>query len=69
MDIDSPAEDRALRMQYQLQQMNQSGLSQSTVDGKQLIESMELDWLCMPGAEAELQVALDERFQRAKPRA
>jgi exonuclease SbcC len=69
MDIDSPAEDRGLRMQYQLQQMNQSGLSQSTVDGKQLIESMELDWLCMPGAEAELQVALDERFQRAKPRA
>jgi hypothetical protein len=29
---------------------------------------MELDWLCMPGAEAEQQVALDERFQRAKLR-
>ena len=25
---------------------------------------MELDWLCMPGAEAEQQKILDERFQR-----
>jgi ribosome-binding protein aMBF1 (putative translation factor) len=68
MDIESPPEDRALRMQYQLQQMNQSGLGQPVMDSKQLIENMELDWLCMPGAEAEQQVALDERFQRAKPR-
>ena len=67
MDIESPPEDRALRMQYQLQQMNQSGLGQPVIDGKQLLENMELDWLCMPGAEAEQQVALDERFQRAKP--
>jgi hypothetical protein len=67
MDIESPPEDRALRMQYQLQQMNHSGLGQPAIDGKQLIEDMELDWLCMPGAEAEQQVALDERFQRAKP--
>ena len=67
MDIESPPEDRALRMQYQLQQMNQSGLGQPAIDAKQLIENMELDWLCMPGAEAEQQVALDERFQRAKP--
>ena len=68
MDIESPPEDRALRMQYQLQQMNQSGLGQPAIDSKRVIENMELDWLCMPGAEAEQQVALDERFQRAKPR-
>ena len=67
MDIESPPEDRALRMQYQLQQMNHSGLGQPAIDGKQLIKDMELDWLCMPGAEAEQQVALDERFLRAKP--
>jgi hypothetical protein len=64
MDVDSPAEDRALRRQYQLEQMNKSGLGQQAVDKKQLIETMELDWLCMPGAEAEQQKALDERFQR-----
>ena len=67
MDIESPPEDKALRMQYQLQQMNQSGLGQPAIDSKQVIEKMELDWLCMPGAKAEQQVALDERFQRAKP--
>ncbi|MFT4608507.1 MAG: hypothetical protein ACI8ZV_002201, partial [Chitinophagales bacterium] len=52
-----------LRMQYQLKKMNQSGLSQQVTDGKQLIADMELDWLCMPGAKADQQVALDERFQ------
>ena len=66
LDIETPPEDKALRMQYQLQQMNQSGLSQQVIDSKQVIEDMELDWLCMPGAGAEQQVALDERFQRAK---
>ena len=64
MDCESPAEDRGLRMQYQLQQMNQSGLGQPVVDSKQLIEEFELDWLCMPGAQSEQQIALDERFQR-----
>jgi DNA repair protein SbcC/Rad50 len=63
-DIESPAEDKALRMKYQLEQMNQSGLGQQVVDSKQLIENMELDWLCMPGATAELQITLDQRFQR-----
>ncbi|MDH3760764.1 MAG: DUF349 domain-containing protein [Gammaproteobacteria bacterium] len=64
MDVESPDEDRALRRQYQLEQMNKSGLGQQNVNKKELIETMELDWLCMPGAEAELQKALDERFQR-----
>ncbi|MFT5502819.1 MAG: exonuclease SbcC [Gammaproteobacteria bacterium] len=64
MDIESPSEDRALRMKYQLQQMNQSGLGQQVLDSKQLLENMEFDWLCMPGAKAEQQVKLDERFQR-----
>ncbi len=63
-DIESPAEDREARMQYQLEQMNQSGLGRSVVDSRQLIENMELDWLCMPGAQAEQQTALDQRFQR-----
>ncbi len=65
MDVESPPQDRDLRMQYQLQQMNQSGLGQPVVDREQLAEGIELDWLCMPGAGAEQQKALDERFQRA----
>ena len=64
MDVDSPAEDKALRRQYQLEQMNKSGLGQQPVNKKELLETMELDWLCLPGAEAEQQKVLDERFQR-----
>jgi hypothetical protein len=62
--VESPAEDKALRRQYQLEQMSKSGLGQQPVNNKELLETMELDWLCMPGAEAEQQKLLDERFQR-----
>jgi len=63
MGVESPAEDKALRMQYQLEQMSKSGLGQQPVNNKELLETMELDWLCMPGAKSEQQKALDERFQ------
>ncbi|NOQ90367.1 MAG: hypothetical protein GQ549_05420, partial [Gammaproteobacteria bacterium] len=65
MDAQSPAEDKSLRMQYQLEQMNKSGLGQQTDNSAELLENMELDWLCMPGAEPKQQKELDERFQRA----
>lgn len=63
MGVDSPSEDKALRMQYQLQQMNQSGLGQQLDNGTDRLEEMELEWLCMPGAESQQQKLLDERFQ------
>jgi exonuclease SbcC len=65
MGVESPAEDTALRRQYQLEQMSKSGLGQQPVNNKELLETMELDWLCMPGAQAEQQKALDKRFQHA----
>ena len=64
MDEESPDEDKVLRRQYQLEQMSKSGLGQQPVDKKELLEIMELDWLCLPGAEAEQQKVLDERFRR-----
>jgi len=64
MGVESPAEDKALRMQYQLQQMKKSGLGQQSDNRKELLENMELEWLLMPGAEVEQQKILDERFQR-----
>ena len=64
MGVESPADDRSLRMQYQLQQMKESGLGQQPDNRKELLEHMELEWLFMPGAEAEQQKILDERFQR-----
>ena len=65
MGADSPAEDKTLRMQYQLEQMNKSGLGQQTENSANWLEKLELDWLCMPGAEPEQQKELDERFLRA----
>lgn len=65
MGVDSPAEDKALRMQYQLEQMNKSGLGQQIANSAEWVEKMELDWLCMPGAEPKQQKELDARFQRA----
>ena len=64
MGVESPPEDKALRMQYQLEQMKKSGLGQQSVNRKELLENMELEWLFMPGAEVEQQKILDERFQR-----
>ncbi|MBL3619625.1 MAG: DUF349 domain-containing protein [gamma proteobacterium endosymbiont of Lamellibrachia anaximandri] len=64
MGKESPADDKAIRMQYQLEQMNKSGLGQQTVNSTEQLDHMELDWLCMPGAEPKQQKELDERFQR-----
>ena len=64
MGVESPAEDKALRMQYQLEQMKKSGLGQQSDNRKELLENLELEWLFMPGAEVEQQQILDERFQR-----
>jgi exonuclease SbcC len=62
---ESPAEDKALRMQFQLEQMNKSGLGRQAVNGNEHLEDLEINWLCMPGAEPEQQKALDERFLKA----
>ena len=64
-DAETPTEDKAERMQFQLDQMNKSGLGQQTLNNAEQLKSMELDWLCMPGAEPQQQVILDERFWRA----
>jgi hypothetical protein len=61
-DVESPNADRDRRMQYQLEQMNQSGLGQHIMDHENLLEKLEIDWMCLPGAEPELQQELDERF-------
>ncbi len=64
LGVESPDEDKPLRTQYQLQEMNRSGLGQQPVNNKEMIETMELDWLCKPGAETGLQQKLDQRFRQ-----
>jgi hypothetical protein len=64
-DSETPSEDKSLRMQFQLEQMNKSGLGLQTLNIEEQLKNMELDWLCMPGAEPQQQAILDERFWRA----
>ena len=64
LGVESPDEDKALRMQYQLEQMNKSGLGVRTIYNDEQLENMEVDWLCMAGAEPEQQKELDRRFQQ-----
>ena len=64
-DAETPAEDKAERMKFQLEQMNESGLGLQTLNNAEQLKNMELDWLCMPGAEPQQQAILDERFWRA----
>ncbi|NNE64128.1 MAG: DUF349 domain-containing protein, partial [Gammaproteobacteria bacterium] len=64
LGVDSPSEDRDLRMKYQLQRMNQSGLGQQLQPDKKWFQNIEQDWLCMPGTEAGEQQILDQRFKR-----
>jgi hypothetical protein len=64
LDMESPGEDKMLRMQYQIEQMNKSGLGVRTIFNGEQLENVEVDWLCMAGAEPELQKKLDMRFQK-----
>ena len=61
---DSPPEDRDLRMKYQLQRMNESGLGQQQQPDKKWFEKIEQDWLCMPGTDPDQQQVLDQRFKQ-----
>jgi len=59
---ETPAEDKAERMQFQLDQMNQSGLGLQELSNADQLNDFQLDWLCKPGAEPEQQEVLDKRF-------
>ncbi len=67
--IESPEEDKTMRMKYQLEQMNKSGLGHQLINSIQQLEALEIDWLCMPGAETSQQKKFDQRFQQALGRA
>ncbi|MBT8142611.1 MAG: DUF349 domain-containing protein [Gammaproteobacteria bacterium] len=62
LGVDSPAEDKAQRMKIQLERMQSGGIGQARVDKAEALKKMQLDWYCLPGAEAEIQDKLDNRF-------
>ena len=64
MDIDSPKEDKDLRLKTQLDRMTQQGIGHATTSASVTIDELNIEWLCMPGAEAGLQKQFDERFEK-----
>ena len=62
---ETPEEDKAERMKFQLDQMNQSGLGLQSLNSPEALQKMQLDWLCKPGAEPKQQAILDKRFYLA----
>jgi len=62
LDIDSPSEDKDLRLQTQLEKMKQQGIGNASTSAASMAE-LNIEWLCMPGAEATLQKQFDDRFR------
>jgi len=65
LNVESPREEKALRMQTQLERMKDQGIGHVIKDFKTSLEELKLDWLCLPSADPELQASLEKRFQCA----
>ncbi len=64
-DVETPAEDKAKRMQYQLEQL-QSGPDSALKDaGREQLRNYEVEWLCLPPASADIAATLEQRFRQA----
>jgi hypothetical protein len=66
-DLPTPAEDQALRREYQVQRLIQ-GLGQGiTADEKQL-DAMTIEWIAIGPTDDATYLALLERFKRCRQR-
>jgi len=64
-DVDSPAEDKTMRMQYQLQQLQSGRDSKLLLDDAETMKQYEIDWLCLPPASMAIAATLEKRFYEA----
>jgi len=62
LDVESPKEDKDLRLQIQLDRMKQQGIGNTALNVTDKLEALKLDWLCIPGAKANIQKEFDTRF-------
>ena len=61
----SPAEDSALRMEYQMESLKSKGLgANANSDSKALLEALRKRWYQIPVAAKQAQILLDERFHK-----
>jgi hypothetical protein len=63
-DIDSPKEDKDLRLKTQLERMTQQGIGHATTGASATMDDLKIEWLCMPGAESGLQEQFESRFEK-----
>lgn len=61
-DVETPAEDKATRMQYQLQQLQSGRDSKLLQDDASAMKQYEIDWLCLPPASMSIAATLEKRF-------
>ncbi|MBL4671205.1 MAG: DUF349 domain-containing protein [Arenicella sp.] len=62
LDVASPEQDKSLRMQVQLDRMKNKGFGHTVVEKSNAVASAKLDWLCLAGADPNLQLVLNKRF-------
>jgi hypothetical protein len=63
--IDTPAEDKGRRMQYQLQHLQEGMTSQGLDDTRQVLEQLERQWLATGPVTRAVQDSLQSRFLKA----
>jgi len=63
-DIETPADDKARRMQYQLANL-QEGMSSASEDKKAVLAELERQWLCSPPVKLAVRDSLHSRYLKA----
>jgi len=66
--VDTPAEDKARRMQYQLQHLQEGMTSAGVKDSKLVLQQLEKDWLTAGPAGGSVSDALNSRYLKAYKR-
>jgi len=66
--IDTPSEDKARRMQYQLQNLQEGMTSAGVSDAKQTLKKLEQEWLSVGPASRSVSDALQSRYLKAYKR-
>ncbi|NND90287.1 MAG: DUF349 domain-containing protein [Granulosicoccus sp.] len=63
--IDTPAEDKARRMQYQLQHLQEGMTSAGLGDSRQVLEQLEQEWMTTGPVRRSVHDALNSRYLKA----
>jgi len=64
-DIDTPAEDKSLRMQFQLANLQKGMTGSAVVDKKAELKMLEREWLSMAPAPRDKRDVLNSRYLNA----